>query len=107
LQFIDCIAQRFSLTPNWAGASDPRPELGRFYVKKRGPDPRVDMLPHFSLVPAITEFLTVADFLQTTMTATGIVLREFAEPPESVRRMVAAHAEAIAVLGQRDSSRAG
>ena len=105
LDFTDCIPRKFAFTPNWAGASDPRAELGRFYVKKTGAEPRVDMKPHFALTPAINEFLTVAEFLEKTMAATSLVLREFAEPPESVLRMLATHAEALSVLQERDSAR--
>ncbi len=106
LEFADCTLSRtFVLTPHWAGASDPRPELGRFYVRKTGPQPRVEMLPHFSLVPAINERLTVAEFLDRTMTATSSLLREFSEPPAFVLQRVATYAQATEVLAQRDRSR--
>jgi hypothetical protein len=104
LAFFDCIRRKFVSTPNWSGASDPRAEFGRFYVKKDGSEPRVDMQPHFSLVPAVNELLTVGDFLNKTMALTSIVLREFAEPPESALRMLAGHAEALALLEQRDKA---
>lgn len=106
LNFFDCIPRKFAPSPRWdSAAKDEGAELGRFYVKKEGPEPRVDMQPHFSLVPAVNEFLTVSEFLEKTMTATSIVLREFAKPPQSVQDRLAAHVAGLDVLRRRDSER--
>jgi hypothetical protein len=103
MTFFDCIPRQWTSSRRWvASAEDESAELGRFYVKKDGPEPRVDMQPHFSLVPAINEFLTVGEFLEKTLTAISSVLREFSEPPESVQKMLAAHLAALRALEDRD-----
>jgi hypothetical protein len=63
-------------------------ELGRLYVRKTGPDPYVEVEPKFTLDPSINERLTVGDWARSANRITGLLLREFAEPPESVRVML-------------------
>jgi hypothetical protein len=67
---------------------EPGAELARFYVKKTGPNPRIDLQPRFSLVPAIHSRLTLVDFLQRTTNATNLFLREFAEPTKSAEALL-------------------
>jgi hypothetical protein len=78
----DCIVRRIG-PDGFAGTLKPGAKLARFYVKKTGPNPRIDTQPQFHLVPAIHERLTLADFLERTMVATRLLLHEFAEPPAS------------------------
>jgi hypothetical protein len=86
---IDCIVRR-AKPGGFGGRFEPGAELMRFYVKKTGPNPRIDGQPHFTLTPALHELLSLEEFLQRTMNATNLLLREFAEPPPS----------ALALLGQ-------
>jgi hypothetical protein len=86
---IDCIVRRIGPPRSFEGTVEPGAELARFYVKKTGPNPRIETRPNFHLVPSIHERLTLADFLEKTMGATRRLLREFAEPPPS----------AVALLG--------
>jgi hypothetical protein len=64
-------------------------DLGRLYVRKTGPDPYVEVEPKFTLDPSINERLTVGDWARAANRITGLLLRELAEPPESVRVMLA------------------
>lgn len=83
----DCIVRRVS-TKGFQGTLEPGAELARIYVKKTGPNPRIDLQPHFSFVPAIHARLTLVDFLQRTTNATNLLLREFAEPPKSAEALL-------------------
>ncbi len=82
----DCIYRRFK--PSTRGALQPGTELGRFYLKKTGPDPDIDVEPRFTLDPALDEFLSIQEFLTKTISAIRILLRLFSEPPESATAMV-------------------
>jgi hypothetical protein len=85
---IDCIVRR-GTRGGTGGRLEPGAELMRLYVKKTGPNPRIDGQPHFTLTPALHELLGLEEFLDMTMNATSLLLREFAEPPPS----------AVALLG--------
>jgi hypothetical protein len=88
LRPTDGIVRRIAPAPGFSGLLQPGTELARFYVKKAGPEPRIDVQPHFALTPSINERLTLIDFLKKTMQATAIVLREFSEPPPSVLNLL-------------------
>ena len=88
LRPIDCIIRRIAIAPGYIGSLRPGTELARFYVKKTGPRPDIELLPRFNFVPAIHERLTVADFVTKTMRLTAMVLREFSDPTEGVRSLV-------------------
>jgi hypothetical protein len=72
----DCIVRRIG-PAGFGGKLGPGAKLARFYVKKTGPNPRIDTRPQFHFVPAIHERLTLADFLQRTTLATRLILQEF------------------------------
>jgi hypothetical protein len=80
---IDCVYRRMQLR-NPRDVLEPGVELTRLYVKKTGPDPYIDVDPHFTIDPSINARLTLQEFLSKTMRAISIVLYEFAEPPPSV-----------------------
>jgi hypothetical protein len=84
----DCIYRRMRLRiPR--GALEVGMELTRFYVKKTGPEPYLDVEPHFTIDPTVYHArLTLEEFLKTTIRGAGLVLREFAEPPASVHQVV-------------------
>jgi hypothetical protein len=88
-QAIDCIVRRATLGGS-GGRLEPDAELMRLYVKKTGPNPRIDGQPHFTLIPALHELLSLDDFLLRTTNATNLLLREFAEPPQSALSLVGA-----------------
>jgi hypothetical protein len=78
----DCIVGRIG-PAGFGGKLEPGAKLARFYVKKTGPNPRIDTQPQFHFVPAIHERLTLADFLTRTTFATRRILQEFSEAPPS------------------------
>ena len=80
----DCLYRRLALTSP-RGVLQPGAELARIYVKKTGPDPYVDVKPHFTIDPSINDRLTLQEFLNKTPRAIQIILREFADPPASVK----------------------
>ncbi len=82
VQLTDCIFRRVG-PGGFDGRLEPGAELVRFYVRKTGANPRTVVEPRLSIVPAIHERLTLAEFLERTMTATRLVLSEFADPPAS------------------------
>lgn len=84
---FDCIPRRFA-PGGFGGRLEPGAELLRIYVKKTGPNPRIDGKPHFTLVPALHERLSLTEFLEKTTNATNLLLREFAEPPPSALALV-------------------
>lgn len=88
LSLKDSVYRRFA--PGLRQVLEPGTELARFYVKKTGPDPEIDVEPRFTLDPAINERLPLQEFLRRTMDITRRLLREFSDPPQS----------AIAVLGK-------
>lgn len=88
LRPTDCIVRRIAPAPGYSGTLQPGTELARFYVKKTGPQPHIDVEPHFALTPAINERLTLIDFLKKTMQATAIVLSQFSEPPPGVLNLL-------------------
>jgi hypothetical protein len=83
----DCIVRR--LAPGRSVTFRPGAEIARYFVKKTGPNPRLGLQPHFSLVAAINELLTLDEFLRRTENATRLVLTEFApEMPSSAKAMI-------------------
>ena len=79
----DCVIRRFK--PALGRVLEPGAELGRFYVKKTGPDPDIEVNPRFTLSPCVNHRLTVEEFLGRTISATAHLLREFAPMPDSAR----------------------
>src|SRR5207302_5779466 len=67
---------------------EPGAELGRIFVKKTGPDPHIDVQPHFIVDPSINARLTLEQFLLKTPEVVSRVLRAFAEPPASVEAII-------------------
>jgi hypothetical protein len=86
---IDCIVRR-AKPGGFGGRLEPGAELMRFYVKKTGPNPRIDGQPHFALTPALHELLSLEEFLDKTMNATNVLLRKFAEPPPRAQALLGA-----------------
>jgi hypothetical protein len=74
----------------------PGTELARIYVKKTGPDPFIDVTPHFALDPAVAGSFTFQEWGYGTMRLIAQLLSEFAKPPEDVRALlsVTGHGEA-------------
>jgi hypothetical protein len=89
IQAEDCIIRR--IRPGRSGGTlKPGAEAAQFFVKKTGPNPRLGLQPHFTLVPAIHELLTLDEFFLYTINATRIVLSQFADQPESAKALVGA-----------------
>jgi hypothetical protein len=87
---VDCTLRRISMR-GFEGEVKPGRELARFYVKKTGPRPFIDVAPGIkNFIPAINARLTLIEFLTQTMQATGTVLREFSKPLNSVIALVGA-----------------
>ncbi len=63
----------------------PGAELTRLYVKKTGPEPFIDVTPHFSVDPCVNERLTLQEFARKTINAISLVLHQFSDPPPSVQ----------------------
>jgi hypothetical protein len=80
----DCIYRRTSVR-NPRSILEPGAELTRLYVKRTGPEPYIDVQPHFTIDPAVKARLTLQEFLTRTMRAISLILYEFAEPPPSVK----------------------
>lgn len=59
-------------------------EIARIYVRRTGPKPGVEMEGRISVEPFIDDFMLLSDWLAKTTTASGALLREFADPPESL-----------------------
>jgi hypothetical protein len=79
----DCIYRRMgTATPR--KILEPGTELVRLYVKKTGPDPHIDVQPHFTLNPSINARLTLEQFLLKTRDALLRLLYAFADPPDSI-----------------------
>jgi hypothetical protein len=89
IQQTDCVATRLGPRRARRVTLKPGTELARVYVRKTGPNPEIDVEPHFTLDPAINERLTFQDWAVHTMKITSLLLREFAKPPESVHTMLA------------------
>jgi hypothetical protein len=87
LQAFDCIPRRMR-PGGFGGSLEPGAELLRIYVTKTGPNPRIDGQPHFTLVPALHERLSLTEFLEKTANATSLLLREFAEMPPSAAALI-------------------
>ena len=85
----DCIYRRLAPKTHEGGAIEPGAELVRFYVKKTGPEPRIQVAPHFSFTPAIRERFPLEDWLHWTARMILNLLREFGEPPASASSMMA------------------
>ncbi len=67
----------------------PGTELTRLYVKRTGPEPFIDVQPHFSMDPAVYDpRLTLQQFLVQTIRAVSEILRLFAPQPESAKRII-------------------
>lgn len=56
-------------------------EICRVYVRKTGPDPKVDMRVDTAFKPMIDEGITLEDWLASTGRVVEWLLRQFAEPP--------------------------
>jgi hypothetical protein len=86
----DCILRRISMR-GFEGEVKPGRELARFYVKKTGPRPYIEVAPRIeNFLPAINARLTLIEFLTQTMRSIGTVLRQFSSPPDSVIALVGA-----------------
>jgi hypothetical protein len=83
----DCVFRRLA-APKARFKLEPGAELARLYVKKTGPEPYIDVDPHFTIDPAINERLLVGEFLKRTMGFSRHLLLAFAKPPESVRAIL-------------------
>jgi hypothetical protein len=80
----DCIYRRMARNAPRA-ILEPGAELGRIFVKKTGPDPDIDVQPHFTIDPSINARLTLEQFLLKTPEVISRLLRAFAEPPASIK----------------------
>jgi hypothetical protein len=87
----DCVVTRLSPRARRVTLK-PGTELARFYVRKTGPNPEIEVEPRFAVDPAINERLTFQDWAAHTMKVTSLLLREFAEPPEGVATLLGATA---------------
>ena len=58
----------------------------RIYVKKTGPDPHVDVQPHFTIDPSVNARLTLEEFLTRATDAISRVLYACADPPTASSR---------------------
>lgn len=82
----DCIYRRMaSHSPR--AILEPGAELGRLFVKKTGPDPYIDVQPHFRIDPSVKARLTLEEFLRKTPAVVSRILYAFSEPPPSVERI--------------------
>lgn len=80
----DCIFRRVaSRTPR--AILQPGTEVMRIYVKKTGPDPHVDVQPHFTIDPSVNARLTLEEFLTRATDAISRVLYACADPPDSIK----------------------
>src|SRR5205807_401510 len=87
LRQTDCVVTR--LSPHTRRVTlKPGTELARFYVRKTGPNPEIEVEPRFAVDPAINERLTLQDWAAHTMKVASLLLSEFAEPPKSVHTML-------------------
>jgi hypothetical protein len=66
----------------------PSAELGRICVRKTGPNPEIDVEPHFTVDPAINERLGIEEWAVRTRRIVGKLLSEFSPPPESLETIV-------------------
>jgi hypothetical protein len=71
-----------------AGELQPGAELARFYGRKTGPNPRIQVHPQFTLDPAIHKTVILRDWMQTTTDVIRALLAEFAPAPPNVRAML-------------------
>jgi hypothetical protein len=78
----DCIYRRMApASPRVT--LEPGAELTRIYVKKTGPNPHIDVEPHFTIDPSVWPRLTLEEFLNTTRQGLLRLLYAFSEPPDS------------------------
>jgi hypothetical protein len=89
IEVTDCVITRLQPRTRRA-ALQPGTELVRFYVRKTGPEPDIDVEPHFALDPTINERFTFQEWGYGTMRYIARLLSEFAEPPQSVRTLLSA-----------------
>jgi hypothetical protein len=67
---------------------EPGAELVRFYVKKTGPAPYIEVEPHFTFQPSVLDGLSLDKWLAGTARTVAELLREFAPAPASAKRIV-------------------
>jgi hypothetical protein len=84
----DCIYRRLAPKTYEGGAIRPGAELVRFYVKKTGAEPRIEVQPRFAFKPAIRERFPLEEWLHWTARTILELLREFGKPPPSAERML-------------------
>lgn len=90
----DCVVTRISPRTRRT-ALKPGAELARFYVRKTGPEPQIDVKPQFTVDPTVNGRTLFQEWGGTTMLYIAQLLSEFAEPPQSVRTLLSttAHGE--------------
>jgi hypothetical protein len=59
-------------------------EIARIYVRRTGPEPKIEMKGTLTVEPIIGGLVYLADWLDKVNGLTGQVLRRFAEPPEGL-----------------------
>ena len=64
-------------------------EIMRIYVRRTGTDPGIDMEGTISVEPFVDDFMLLSDWLTKTTELTGLLLREFAEPPKGLLDTIA------------------
>jgi hypothetical protein len=89
IEVTDCVITRLQPRVRRA-AFKPGTELVRFYVRKTGPDPDIDVQPHFIIDSTVDERFTFEEWGYGTMRYTAQLLSEFAEPPQGVRTLLSA-----------------
>jgi len=67
---------------------EPGSELARFYVRKTGPNPEIDIEPHLTVDPTVDGRATFQDWAGLTMRVVNRLLREFARQPPLVTQFV-------------------
>lgn len=84
----DCIYRGLAPLVWKGGILKPGTELVRFYVKKTGPEPDIEVQPHLTFRPALNENLALHEWLRSTGRTIGQLLREFAKPPAAAKRIL-------------------
>lgn len=69
-------------------ALEPGAELVRFFVRKTGPNPEIDVEPTFAVDPTVDGRFTFENWANGTLALIKQLLREFAAPPESITTML-------------------
>lgn len=87
LSVRDCVITRLR-TQMRRVALEPGAELVRFYVRKIGPDPQIDVEPTFAVDPTVDGRFTFEEWSDTTLGLIKQLLREFAAPPPEIHTML-------------------